>query len=120
MGSNRLLVLLPQEKFTGGDIEIHILLPGNRWIGLIIQAKRVELIGATRFETRELGYRDGKQHAELIAFADRMYMLPCYLFYVPAKAVEKSPSRSGAMICSADQLGIYRTFSPNSASSCPA
>ncbi|MBX4865183.1 hypothetical protein HJA86_35770 [Rhizobium bangladeshense] len=104
LGSNRLRVLLPQEKFTGGDIEIHMLLPGNKWIGLIIQAKRVDLDKSGRYEILELGHNEGQQYADLIAFADSTNMLPCYMFFLPEKAAGVSPNRSGAMICNADQL----------------
>ncbi len=104
LGSNRLRVLLPQEKFTAGDIEIHMLLPGNKWIGLIIQAKRVDLDKRGRYELVELAHNEGQQYADLVAFADRANMLPCYMFFLPEKAARESPNRSGAMICNADQL----------------
>lgn len=107
--SNHVHVFVPPEGKTGGDIEIHVKLPGSRWVGLIIQAKRVQDTIGDEYIVPELNHRDGAQYRDLIAFSEQTAMLPCYLFYVPSGAVEKSSNRSGAMICNARQMRRYIT-----------
>lgn len=102
--SNRIRVLIPPERKTGGDLEIHVKLPGSRWVGLIIQAKRVGINSSGLYYIPELSYRNGEQYKELMEYAAKENMLPMYMFYLPSKAVSGLTNRSGAMICNADAL----------------
>lgn len=105
LGRNNIFVITPPEAATGGDLELHVLHPHERWTGVRFQAKRASKLDG-HYKFAELAHTPkklkplgkGVQNARLFQRSLEHGMIPLYLYYLPQELTDGKVGWTGAMV----------------------